>query len=73
MMTDLVTGLPKSTGFIAIAVFVDQVAKMVHFAPCTKELMVPKYAKIFIDTVFQLTGLPKVIVSKWDTKFTNKF
>ena len=34
--TDLVTDLPPSAGYTAIAVFVDRLTKMVHFAPCTK-------------------------------------
>ena len=36
--TDLVTDLPPSAGYTAIAVFVDRLTKMVHFAPCTKEI-----------------------------------
>ena len=44
--------LPESNGFIAIVVFVDRMTKMVHFAPCTKEVTAPEYAKIFVDTVF---------------------
>ena len=36
--TDLVTDLPVSKGFTAVAVFVDRLTKMVHFAPCTKEV-----------------------------------
>ena len=36
--TDLVTDLPPSGGYIAIAVFVDRLTKMVHFAPCTKDI-----------------------------------
>ena len=34
--TDLVMDLLESNGFMAIAVFVDCMMKMVHFAPCTK-------------------------------------
>ena len=36
--TDLVTDLPPSGGYTAIAVFVDRLTKMVHFTPCTKEI-----------------------------------
>ena len=50
--TDLVTDLPESNGFNAIiAVFVDHMTKMVHFAPCTKEVTTLEYAKIFVDIV----------------------
>ena len=34
--TDLVTDLPESNGFTAIAVFVDRMTKMVHFCPLHK-------------------------------------
>ena len=42
--TDLVMDLPESNGFTAIAVFVDRMTKMVHFAHCTKEVTAPEYA-----------------------------
>ena len=71
--TDLVTDLPESNGFTAIAVFVDRMTKMVHFAPCTKEVTAPEYARIFVDTVFRLHGLPEVIISDRDPRFTSKF
>ena len=40
----MVTDLPESDGKTAIAIFVDRLSKMVHFAPCTKEISVEKYA-----------------------------
>ena len=36
--TDLVTDLPLSAGYTAIAIFVDRLTKIVHFASCTKEI-----------------------------------
>ena len=71
--TDLVTGLPDSDGYAAIAVFVDKLTKMVHLAYCTKEVTAMEYAKLFVDHVFQLHGLPEVIISNWDTHFTGPF
>ena len=73
MTIDLVTDLLESNGFTAIAVFVDRMTKMVHFAPCTKEVTVLEYAKIFDDTVFQLHGLLEVIISEQNPRFTSKF
>ena len=67
--TDLVTDLSKSDGYMAIAVFVNKLTKMVHFAPCRKEVDAMKYARIFMDTVFRLHGLPKVIISDCDPHF----
>ena len=71
--TDLVTDLPESDGYTAIAVFVDKLTKMVHFAPCRKEVDAMEYARIFVDTVFRLHGLLEVIISDHDPCFTGKF
>ena len=70
---DLITDLPESNGFIAIVVFVDKLAKMVHLTECKKEITAMEYAQIFIDNVFQLHGLHKVIISDRDPQFTGKF
>ena len=71
--TDLVTDLPESEGYTAVAVFVDRLTKRVHFAPCTKEVTASDYARIFVDTVFRHHGLPEVIISDRDPRFTSKF
>ena len=71
--TDLVTDLPESDGYTAIAVFVDKLTKMVHFGPCQKEVDAMEYARIFVDTVFRLHGLPEVIISDHNPCFTGKF
>ena len=73
MTTDLVTDLPESNGFTAIAVFVDRMTKMVHLAPCRKEIAAVDYAKLFVDNVFRLHGLLEVIISDRDPHFTSKF
>ena len=51
----------------------DRLTKMVHFAPCTKEITAPEYAQLFVDTVFRHHGLPSVIISDRDTRFTSRF
>ena len=70
---DLVTNLPKSNGYTAIAVFVDKLTKMVHLTCYTKEVTTMEYAKLFVDHVFRLHGLPEVIISDQDPRFTGKF
>ena len=37
--TDLVTHLPPSTKYIDIDVFANRLTKMVHFAPCIREII----------------------------------
>ena len=71
--TDLVTDLLESDGYMAMAVFIDRMTKMVHFAPCTKEITALEYARLFVDYVFRLHGLPEVIISDRDPQFTSKF
>ena len=68
--TDLVTNLPESNGFTAIIVFVDKLTKIVHLAGYKKEVTAMEYAQTFVDDVFRLHGLPKVIISDRDRHFT---
>ena len=70
---DLVTDLLESQGYTAIAVFVDRLTKMVHFIPCTKEVTAQEYANIFVDHIFKLHGLPEVLISDRDPRFTSRF
>ena len=72
-MTDLVIDLPESEGMTAIAVFVDRLTKMVHFVLYKKDTTAQQYARLFIDHVFKLHGLPEVIISDHDPKFLSKF
>ena len=71
--TDLVTDLPESEGMTALAVFVDRLTKIVHFIPYKKNIIAQQYARLFIDHVFKLHGLPKVIISDCDPRFSSKF
>ena len=50
-----------------------QTDKNVHLASCTKEVIAMEYAKFFVDHVFWLHGLPEVIISDRDPRFTSKF
>ena len=72
--TDVVTDLPESNGFTTIVVFVDKLTKMVHLTGCEKEVTdCDLCPQIFVDNVFQLHGLPEVIISDRDPQFTGKF
>ena len=46
---------------------------MVQFAPCRKEVTAEEYARLFVDTVFRYHGMPEVIISNRDPRFTSKF
>ncbi|KAF1324782.1 reverse transcriptase, partial [Globisporangium splendens] len=56
-----------------ILVFVDRFSKMVHLAPVSDKISAEMTAKVFVDVVFRLHGLPVEIVSDRDTRFTSKF
>ena len=73
MTTDLVTDLPESHGFTAVAVFVDRLTKMVKFVPCTKEITAVDYAKAFFQHVFRSFGCPETIISDRDPRFLSRF
>ena len=69
---DLVIDLLEANRFTAIVVFVDKLTKMVHLARCKKGFTAMEYAQIFVDNVFRLHGLPEVIISDRDPRFTGK-
>ena len=57
----------------AIVVFVNKLTKRAHYQPTVTSATAPDIAKIFFNTIFRLHGLPKVIISDRDSKFTSKF
>ena len=72
-MMDLVNDLPESEGITPITVFVDPHTKVVHFAPCRKEITAEQYARLFIDRVFKLHGLPEFTTPDHDPRSLSKF
>ena len=65
--------LSKSEGKTAIPVFVDRLTKMTHLVSSTKEVIATLYARLFMDNVFLLHGMPEFIISYQDPKFVSKF
>ena len=51
----------------------DDVTKMMIVRPTHSTAIVVDTARIFVDAVLQVHGLPKVIVSDRDTRFTSHF
>ncbi|KAF1334458.1 reverse transcriptase, partial [Globisporangium splendens] len=71
---DFIFGLPRDKhGRNGILVFVDRFSKMVHLAPVSDKISAEMAAKVFVDVVFRLHGLPVEIVSDRDTRFTSRF
>ena len=71
---DFIVQLPQTKeGWDAIVVFIDRLTKMAHFAPTTTTATAAETAKIFINHVLRLHGLPSAIISDRDAKFTSHF
>eukprot|EP00253_Pinus_taeda_P020616 PITA_20616 len=71
---DFITGLPKTKkGNDSIMVIVDKLSKAAHFIPVQSTYKAPQIAHVFMQNVFKLHGLPKVIISDRDVKFTSAF
>lgn len=70
---DFVEGLPKSGNANAILVVVDKFTKYSHFLPLHHPFTTASVAKMFMDQVYRLHGLPCAIVSNRDRVFTGNF
>lgn len=71
---DLITQLPKTrNGNDCIIVIVDKLTKMSHFIPTTTNVSATEVAKIFMNEIVRYHGLPKVIISDRDGRFTSLF
>jgi hypothetical protein len=71
---DFVTALPRSpAGNDTVLVFVDRFSKMVHLVPCKLTSTAEDVARLFVQHVFRLHGLPQHIVSDRNPRFTANF
>lgn len=70
---DFITDLPESEGKNAVLVVVDRFSKGAHFIPCNKEESAQSTARLFLDNVWKLHGLPSSAVSDRGTQFNNAF
>ena len=71
---DLITQLPRTkSNHDAIVVFTDHKSKQSHFIPTVTEVSAPLLADIYIDKVIRYHGIPKIIVSDRDSRFTAHF
>ena len=71
---DFIVQLPTTkSGYDAIVVFVDRLTKRAVFCPTHTTVTAPGVAKIFFDNIFRHHGLPRIIISDRDAKFTSNF
>ncbi|TFY63254.1 hypothetical protein EVJ58_g3352, partial [Rhodofomes roseus] len=72
MGVDLITGLPLSNGFDAIATFIDLYGKQVHFIPTTSTVDASGISDLHYREIFRLHGIPDEIVSDRGPQFAAK-
>ena len=71
---DFVAGLPRTQRqHDAIWVIVDRFMKSAHFLPVNVEDSLEKLAQLYVDEIVKLHGVPVLIVSYRDPKFTSRF
>jgi len=70
---DFITNLRKTKGYDPFLVIVCYISKMAHFIPTHTTADAVKIAELFIENIFRLHGLPKIIISDRDPKFPSKF
>ena len=71
---DFVTGLPRTQkGHDAIWVIVDHLTKSSHFLAMNVNGPLPKLARLYIEEIVRLHGVPASIVSDRDPLFVSRF
>ena len=71
---DFITGLLKSKKQNdSLIIFIDKLSKVAHFIPMKLTYKTVNIVDIFLKEIFRLHGIPKVIISDRDVKFTGKF
>lgn len=69
---DFIEGLPKSKGRSVIWVVVDRLAKYAPFVALSHPYTASELAKLFMEYIYKLHGMPSDIVSDRDPIFTSK-
>lgn len=69
---DFIEGLPSSASYNCILVVVDKFSKYSHFIKLSHPFSALKVAKLYMEHVYKLHGMPQAIVSDRDKIFTSQ-
>lgn len=69
---NFIEGIPKSKGKLVIWVVVDRLTKYAHFIGISHPYSTNEPAKIFMEQIYRLHGLPEDIISNRDLVFISK-
>jgi len=70
---DFIEGLPKSKQYSIIMVIADRHTKFAHFIPARHPYTAISIAKLFLDNIVKLHGMPQSIISDRDPIFVSSF
>ena len=71
---DFVSGLPLTQKkHESVWVIIDRLTKSAHFIPIRINYSMDRLAKLYVDEIFRLHGVPLSIVSDRDPRFTSRF
>ncbi|KAJ9168463.1 hypothetical protein P3X46_019983, partial [Hevea brasiliensis] len=71
---DFMMGLPRTQkSHDAVWVIVDRVTKSAHFLPVRMDYSLDRLARLYINEIVRLHGVPVSIVSDRDPRFTSRF
>ncbi|KAF2314533.1 hypothetical protein GH714_027391 [Hevea brasiliensis] len=70
---DFIEGLPKVHGKSVIFVVVDRLSKYAHFFPLFHPYTAQQVARVFMEGIFKLHGMPLIITSDRDPIFLGSF
>ena len=71
---DFILELPKTpTGEVFIWVVLDRLTKRAHFIPIKVKDPMDKLARLYVQNIVRLHGVPSAIISDRDSHFTSRF
>ncbi len=74
IIMDFMMGLPRTQkNYDAVWVIVDKLTKFTQFLPVRMDYSLDRLAKLYLDEMVRLHGVPVSIVSDRDPRFTSRF